>query len=100
MRCAIAAHDYDVRGDTRIGVRINVGVAACGARQAAAPSSGRVETKVRNKNGTARRRFLPTLVVSLLVAFVGGLAARAVRLSPVFGHLLAGIVLGPFTPAA
>ncbi len=41
---------------------------------------------------------LPTLVVSLLVAFVGGLAARAVRLSPVFGYLLAGIVLGPFTP--
>ncbi|HEX5846178.1 MAG TPA: cation:proton antiporter, partial [Rhodoplanes sp.] len=40
---------------------------------------------------------LPTLVVSLLVAFVGGLAARAVRLSPVFGYLLAGIVLGPFT---
>ena len=32
------------------------------------------------------------------MAFVGGLAARAVRLSPVFGYLLAGIVLGPFTP--
>ncbi len=41
---------------------------------------------------------LPTLVVSLLAAFVGGLAARAARLSPVFGYLLAGIVLGLFTP--
>jgi CPA2 family monovalent cation:H+ antiporter-2 len=41
---------------------------------------------------------LPTLVAGLLVAFVGGMAARAVRLSPVFGYLLAGVVLGPFTP--
>lgn len=41
---------------------------------------------------------LPTLVASLLVAFVGGLAARAARLSPVFGYLLAGVALGPFTP--
>ncbi|MGA7425513.1 MAG: cation:proton antiporter [Rhodoplanes sp.] len=41
---------------------------------------------------------LPTLVASLLVAFIGGFAARAVRLSPVFGYLFAGIVLGPFTP--
>lgn len=41
---------------------------------------------------------LPTLVASLLVAFLGGTAARAARLSPVFGYLLAGVVLGPFTP--
>ena len=41
---------------------------------------------------------LPTLVASLLVAFIGGFAARAARLSPVFGYLFAGIVLGPFTP--
>lgn len=41
---------------------------------------------------------LPTLVMSLLVAFVAGLAARAVNLSPVFGYLVAGIILGPFTP--
>ena len=41
---------------------------------------------------------LPTLVASLLVAFIGGLAARTARLSPVFGYLLAGVVLGPFTP--
>jgi CPA2 family monovalent cation:H+ antiporter-2 len=41
---------------------------------------------------------LPTLVAGLLVAFLGGTAARAARLSPVFGYLLAGVALGPFTP--
>lgn len=41
---------------------------------------------------------LPTLVAGLLVAFLGGIAARAARLSPVFGYLLAGVALGPFTP--
>lgn len=41
---------------------------------------------------------LPTLVVSLFVAFVLGTAARAARLSPVLGYLLAGVLLGPFTP--
>ncbi|MEZ5788291.1 MAG: cation:proton antiporter [Xanthobacteraceae bacterium] len=41
---------------------------------------------------------LPTLVASLLVAFLGGIAARVARLSPVFGYLLAGVALGPYTP--
>ena len=41
---------------------------------------------------------LSTLVVSLVAAFTGGLAARAVNLPPLLGYLLAGIALGPFTP--
>jgi monovalent cation:H+ antiporter-2, CPA2 family len=39
-----------------------------------------------------------TIVVSLAVAYAGALLARAVRLPPLVGYLLAGVVLGPFTP--
>jgi CPA2 family monovalent cation:H+ antiporter-2 len=39
-----------------------------------------------------------TLVASLALAYVGGLCARMVRLPPLVGYLLAGVVLGPFTP--
>jgi CPA2 family monovalent cation:H+ antiporter-2 len=38
------------------------------------------------------------LVVSLTLAYAGGLCARLVRLPPLVGYLLAGVVLGPFTP--
>lgn len=41
---------------------------------------------------------LPTLVAGITFAFVGGLLARAVRLPPVLGYLVAGVVVGPFTP--
>jgi len=41
---------------------------------------------------------LSTLVISLVAAFVGGLGARAIRLPPLTGYLLAGILIGPFTP--
>ena len=41
---------------------------------------------------------LPTLVVSLIFAFIGGAAARVIRLPPLVGYLLAGVVVGPFTP--
>jgi len=39
-----------------------------------------------------------TLLVALVVAYVGGLAARALRLPPIVGYLLAGVVVGPETP--
>jgi monovalent cation:H+ antiporter-2, CPA2 family len=39
-----------------------------------------------------------TLVVSLVFAFLGGAAARVVRLPPLVGYLLAGVAVGPFTP--
>ena len=44
---------------------------------------------------------LPLLVnitLALVVAFIGGLAARRVGLPTIVGYLLAGIVIGPFTP--
>jgi monovalent cation:H+ antiporter-2, CPA2 family len=44
---------------------------------------------------------LPLLVniaVALVVAFVGGLAVRRIGLPTIVGYLLAGIVIGPFTP--
>jgi CPA2 family monovalent cation:H+ antiporter-2 len=39
-----------------------------------------------------------TLVVSLSAAFIGGLTAAKLRLSPIVGYLLAGVILGPLTP--
>jgi CPA2 family monovalent cation:H+ antiporter-2 len=39
-----------------------------------------------------------TIVVSLTLAYVGGVAARALRLPPLVGYLVAGIAVGPFTP--
>jgi monovalent cation:H+ antiporter-2, CPA2 family len=41
---------------------------------------------------------IATLAVSLVFAFVGGLLAVRLRLPPLIGYLLAGIVVGPFTP--
>jgi len=43
---------------------------------------------------------LPLLIniaVALVVAFVGGVAARALRLPTLVGYMLAGIAIGPFT---
>ncbi len=41
---------------------------------------------------------LSTLVISLVAAFGGGLAARALRLPPLIGYLVAGVLIGPSTP--
>ncbi|HYL50153.1 MAG TPA: cation:proton antiporter, partial [Stellaceae bacterium] len=39
-----------------------------------------------------------TLLIGLAVAYVGGIGARALRLPPIVGYLLAGVVVGPSTP--
>lgn len=39
-----------------------------------------------------------TIVVGLVVAFVMGAIAHRLKISPVAGYLLAGILVGPFTP--
>ncbi len=39
-----------------------------------------------------------TLVVGFVLAFVFGLLALRLKLSPLVGYLLAGVVVGPFTP--
>ncbi len=41
---------------------------------------------------------LSTLVVSLVAAFTGGLAVRTIKLPPLLGYILAGVMIGPFTP--
>lgn len=41
---------------------------------------------------------ISTLVVGLSAAFVGGMVTSKLRLSPIVGYLLAGIVIGPYTP--
>lgn len=41
---------------------------------------------------------ITTLVMGLSAAFIGGMLASKLRLSPIVGYLLAGIVIGPFTP--
>jgi CPA2 family monovalent cation:H+ antiporter-2 len=38
------------------------------------------------------------LVGGICLAFVFGMIAQKLRLSPLFGHLVAGVVAGPFTP--
>ena len=47
---------------------------------------------------TAAPSLIATVVVSLATAYLGGMLARLVRLPPLVGYLLAGIVVGPFTP--
>jgi CPA2 family monovalent cation:H+ antiporter-2 len=41
---------------------------------------------------------LSTLAAALLAAWVLGLLAQRLRFSPIVGYLLAGIVIGPYTP--
>ncbi len=41
---------------------------------------------------------LATITISLGLAYLGALAARALRLPPVIGYLIAGVAVGPFTP--
>ena len=46
---------------------------------------------------------LPLLVniaVALSAALVGGLLARRAGVPPLVGYLLAGVAIGPFTPAS
>lgn len=41
---------------------------------------------------------ITTFVMGLVFAFVGGVAAKKLRLPPLVGYLAAGIVISPFTP--
>ena len=41
---------------------------------------------------------IATIAVALGAAFVAGWLATLVRLPPIVGYLLAGVVVGPFTP--
>src|SRR5690606_25547165 len=53
------------------------------------------------KNGASMPHHTPligTIVVGLVVAFLMGALAHRLRVSPVAGYLLAGVMVGPFTP--
>jgi CPA2 family monovalent cation:H+ antiporter-2 len=39
-----------------------------------------------------------TIAIGLSAAFIGGFAARRLRLPPIVGYLVAGILVGPYTP--
>lgn len=39
-----------------------------------------------------------TIVAGLVVAFIAGAVAHRLRISPIAGYLLAGVIVGPFTP--
>ena len=41
---------------------------------------------------------LLTFVLALVAAFAGGLVAKALRLPPIVGYLVGGLVVSPFTP--
>src|SRR3954447_18569550 len=41
---------------------------------------------------------ISTIVVGLVLAFILGALAHRVRISPLVGYLLAGVLVGPFTP--
>ena len=39
-----------------------------------------------------------TMVAGLVIAFLFGMAAHRFKLPPIVGYLLAGVIVGPFTP--
>jgi CPA2 family monovalent cation:H+ antiporter-2 len=41
---------------------------------------------------------ISTIAIGLTAAFIGGFVARRVGLPPIVGYILAGVVIGPFTP--
>jgi len=41
---------------------------------------------------------IATIVIGLVLAFVGGFLASKLKLPPLVGYLLAGVAVGPFTP--
>jgi CPA2 family monovalent cation:H+ antiporter-2 len=47
---------------------------------------------------TGATPLLATVVICLAYAYACGLVARLARLPPLVGYLLAGVVVGPFTP--
>lgn len=43
---------------------------------------------------------ITTIVGGLVLAFILGMIANKLRISPLVGYLLAGVLAGPFTPAS
>jgi CPA2 family monovalent cation:H+ antiporter-2 len=47
---------------------------------------------------TGHTPLVSTIVIGLVLAFALGLLAQRLKISPLVGYLLAGVVIGPFTP--
>src|SRR5215475_8949904 len=47
---------------------------------------------------TGHTPLVSTVVIGLVLAFALGLLAQRLKISPLVGYLLAGVVIGPFTP--
>ncbi len=47
---------------------------------------------------TMETSLLSTIIASIVTAFVFGMVAKKLRLPAIFGYLLAGIAIGPYTP--
>ncbi|SQC08883.1 Potassium/proton antiporter RosB [Klebsiella pneumoniae] len=47
---------------------------------------------------TTQHRLSPPIVGGLVLAFILGMIANKLRISPLVGYLLAGVLAGPFTP--
>src|SRR4051812_40975452 len=50
------------------------------------------------KRSMEEQRLVTTLVAAIVLAFVLGFIAQRLRLSPIVGYLLAGVVVGPHSP--
>ena len=48
--------------------------------------------------GTHEPALIPTVAIGLALAFVGGLVAKRLGLPSIVGYLLAGVLIGPYTP--
>ena len=79
------------------------------------PSVGYLHQVTRRRSGTDPRQscapprrsgramdhepvLISTIAIGLTAAFIGGLIARRVRLPAIVGYIVAGVVIGPFTP--
>jgi len=56
------------------------------------------EEKAREHMLTGHTPLVSTIVIGLVLAFALGLLAQRLKISPLVGYLLAGVVIGPFTP--
>ena len=41
---------------------------------------------------------IETIAIGLVAAFIGGMVAARLRIPTIVGYLVAGVVIGPFTP--
>ena len=48
--------------------------------------------------GTHEPALIPTVAIGLALAFIGGLIAKRLGLPSIVGYLLAGVLIGPYTP--